>query len=130
MMCISYLSLIPITLLKGVLSEQVSLRWIASQKYLIESLFPLQSAKVWARGRGGWYSPCLKVAAYMGILRAMHCPVSCSGVSPGQVPSCLKAPSVQHLSLLLPCSCGTLRSLHCNPWGNSVRLSQIFDAAP
>lgn len=106
MMCISYLSLIPITLLKGVLSEQVSLRWIASQKYLIESLFPLQSAKVWARGRGGWYSPYLTVAAYMGILRAMHCPVSSSAVSPDQVHSCLKAPSVQHLSLLLPCSCG------------------------
>ena len=53
MMCTAYLSLIPITLTKGVLSEQVNLSWVASQKYLIESFLPLQSAKVWARERGG-----------------------------------------------------------------------------
>ena len=51
MMCIAHLSLI--TLIKGVLSEQVNLSWVASQKYLIESFLPLQSAKVWARERGG-----------------------------------------------------------------------------
>lgn len=42
----------------------------------------------------------------MDILRAVHCPVSSSAVGPAQGHSCLKAPSVQHLSLLLPCSCG------------------------
>ena len=79
---------------------------------------------------GGWCSPYLKVSAYMDILRAVHCPVSSSVVDPGQVHSCLKPLQFNTSLCFSHALVGTLRSLHCNSWGNSVRLSKIFVVVP
>lgn len=129
-MCISYLSLIPIALTKRILSEQVNLRRIASQKYLIESLFPLQSANVWAGGEEGGTHLILK---FLPIWASLELCIVLSHPQLLVQVKCIPVwkPLQFNTSLCFSHALvGTLRSLHCNSWGNSVRLSEIFDAAP